>query len=336
MMRRIFATHITFALLLASLPSGVAAQEVTTELYGDFRYSYNYADAGDSTHWAAVNNASRLGVRSEVAVGRVAAFADLQTGVTIDAEGGGAAFTQRYYLAGVRGPFGTLTVGRHSPAYKAAGARLDPFYDTSTLGATGGVPQSGLFAGASFGLSGLTNGWADRTIAYTSPSVHGFSANAAAYLDRDSDHDAAFGLTYRARGFEAGAQFHDSGSGESWVPSGGIDDAARVHLSYSRPEAWSLGGSFERVDSALDGTQDFLYVAGTAYIDRRLMLAAAVGRVGSGPWQTLTGTGWHAGAFYTLVPRAGVHALYSRVDVDDAPSRGNLAVGLTYRFSIAR
>ena len=336
-MRPKFATYLASSvLLLVALAPGAAAQEVTTELYGEFRYSYNHADAGDSTHWAAANNASRLGVRSEVAVGQIAAFADLQTGVTIDAEGGGTAFSQRYYLAGVRGPFGTVTLGRHSPAYKAVGLRLDPFYDTSTLGSTGGVPQSGLFAGASFGLSSLTNGWADRAIAYTSPSLHGLSVNAAAYLDRDSDHDAAFGLTYRARGFEAGAQFHDSGSGESWIPSGGIDDAARVHLSYTSPEAWSLGASFERVDAALEDTQDFLYVAGTAHLDPRLMLAASVGRVASGPWQTLTGTGWHVGAFYDLLPQTGVHLLYSRIDVDDSPSRGNLALGFTHRFSIAR
>ena len=334
-MRARHATHLASGLLLlVTLSTGADGQEVTTELYGEFRYSYNHADAGDSTHWAAANNASRLGVRSEISAGPVAVFADLQAGVAIDAEGG-AAFSQRYYLAGVRGAFGTVTVGRHSPMYKAVAARFDPFYDTSTLSATGAVPQSGPFGGASFGLSSLTNGWADRTIAYTSPSIHGFSANAAAYLDGDSDHDAAVGFTYRSRGFEAGAQYHDIGSGENWAPSAGVDDAARVHLSYARPQAWSLGASFERVDAAGDA-QDFLYVAGTAHLDPRLMLAGSVGRVGSGPWQTLTGTGWHVGAFYTLLPQAAVHALYSRVDVDDSPSRGNLAVGLTYRFSIAR
>lgn len=66
-----------------------------------------------------------------------------------------------------------MTVGRHSTAYKMAGLRLDPFYDTSTLSAGGGAPSTGLFAGASFGLSNLTNGFANRTVAYTSPSIGG-------------------------------------------------------------------------------------------------------------------------------------------------------------------
>lgn len=333
-MRALQASAAALLLLVAAAPR-IAAQEVTTELYGEFRYSYNHADAGDSTHWAAANNASRLGVRSEATLGSVAVFADLQTGVTIDGEGGGAGFSQRYYLAGVRGTFGSLTIGRHSPAYKAAGARLDPFYDTSTLSASGAVPEAGLFAGATFGLSGLTNGWADRAIAYTSPSIHGFSVNAAAYLDRHADHDAAYGFTYRGGGFEAGAQFHDTGSGDGWVPSTGVDDAVRVHLSYARPQAWSVGASFERIDAAGE-MQDFVYAAGTAHVAPRLMLAGAVGRVESGPLQAVTGTGWHAGAFYTLLPQAGLHALLSHVDVDGGPSRRNLAVGLTYRFSIAR
>src|SRR5690606_25073392 len=124
-MREMSRTVLAIVILIALVPSA-RAQEVTSELYGDFRYSYNRADAGDSTHWASANNASRLGVRGEISGEGLAAFVDLQTGVTIDAEPAGTPFTQRYYLAGVRGAFGTLTVGRHSTAYKAAGARLDP------------------------------------------------------------------------------------------------------------------------------------------------------------------------------------------------------------------
>lgn len=108
------------ALTFASSPA-LTAQEVSTELCGDFRYSYNYADAGDSTHWAGANNASRLGLRAEVAGDALTVFADLQTGLNVEAEEGGGQFTQRYYLAGVRGAFGTVTLGRHSTAYKMAG-----------------------------------------------------------------------------------------------------------------------------------------------------------------------------------------------------------------------
>src|SRR5690606_25838255 len=130
-MRRMLPA-IVFA---AALAPAAAAQEVSTELYGEFRYSYNRADAGDSTYSPSANTASRIGLRGEISEAGLTAFVDLQVGVNIDGENADAVFTQRHFLAGVRGMFGTVTVGRHSPAYKMPGVRLDPFFDTSSLSA---------------------------------------------------------------------------------------------------------------------------------------------------------------------------------------------------------
>jgi len=324
------------ALLLMVSLAPQASTQVGAEFYGEFRYSYNRADAGDSTRWASANNASRLGVRGEVPGERLTAFFDLQTGVSIDADGGGSAFTQRYYLAGVRGAFGTVTVGRHSTAYKVAGSRLDPFFDTSTLSAGGGVPTTGLFGGASFGLSNLTNGWADRTVAYVSPTRWGLVANAAAYLDTDSDHEYGVGLAYRAHGVDVGVQYHDAnGAGKTWVQTVGVDHALRGHAGYSRAGVWSLGASCERLEARSGDHQDFFYGVGTFNVSPSLLLAGAVGYVQEGgAVQPVSGTGYHAGVFYTLVPQARVHVLYSRVDADVISSRANLAMGLTYQFSL--
>lgn len=320
--------------LTVAWSSTVVAQEVATELYGDFRYSYNYADAGDSTHWAGANNASRLGLRAEVAGNALTVFADLQTGLNVEAEGGGA-FTQRYYLAGVRGAFGTATLGRHSTAYKMAGLRLDPFYDTSTLSAGGAVPFSGLFAGASFGHSNLTNGWTDRTLAYTSPVFRGFTANAAAYLDTESDHDYGLGLGYRSHGLAGGLQYHDVGGGRTWAQAAGIENALRGHAAYGR-EGWSVGASYEHVSANGGDAQEFLFAAATVEASPELTLAAAVAHVGNGAAQPVEGTGFHAGLFYALYPEARVHALYSWLDPESGPDRGTLALGLTYHFVLAR
>ncbi|TVP77141.1 MAG: porin [Gemmatimonadales bacterium] len=324
---------LPFALLALVLlvPLGVEGQEATTELYGDFRYSYNRVDAGAATYWTGVNNASRLGVRSEAAAGSLTLFADLQAGAGVD--GGGSAFTPRYYLAGVRGEFGTLTVGRHSPAYKMAGVRLDPFYDTSTLGTGGGVPTEGVFGGASFGLSSLTNGWADRTVAWSSPAFGGFTANAAAYVDPDSDHDYGLGIGYRAGGLEVGVQYHDVGGGPGWAQSSGIEHAFRTHASLAR-DAWSVGASHERVAASEGEDQTFFLALGTVHVTPDVMFAASVGHVGDGSVQDAAGTGYHLGVFYRLLPQARVHALYSGLDPDGGPSRGNLAVGLTYQFTL--
>lgn len=324
-------TMILLAIILASAPVAVG-QDVSSELYGDFRYSYAYVGTGDTTHWGAVNNASRLGVRGDVSGRSLTAFFDLQTGINIGAVGG--AFTQRYYFAGVRGSFGAITVGRHSTAYKMAGLRLDSFYDTSTLSAGGGTPSTGLFAGASFGLSNLTNGWANRTVAYTSPSIRGITANAAAYVDTDSDHHYGLGLGYRDHGIDAGLQYYDAGGEPVWAQTAGINHALRLHAAYTRSDAWSAGASYERLEAAAGPAQSFFYVAATLTVMRRVLIAGAVGHVeDTGAVQAVTGTAYHAGVFYTLLQRVRLHALYSHLDADSQPRRNDVALGLTVDFS---
>lgn len=324
-------------ILAAASTSLAAAQEASTELYGDFRYSYNHADPGDSTHWASANNASRLGVRGELTDGGLTAFFDLQTGVNVDAETIGSAFTQRYYFAGVRGGFGAVTIGRQSPAYKMAGLRMDPFYDTSTLSAGGGVPTTGLFAGASFGLSNLTNGFADRTLSYTTPSFGGITANAAAYIDTDSEHDYGVGVAYRAHGFDAGVQYHEVDAGRTWASTLGVDHAVRAHAGYTRPGAWSVGTSLERVEAVTGDTQDFLYAAGTVNLTPRIMLAGGVGHVeDSGAVQPVAGTAFHSGVFYSLFPQMRLHALFSHLSATAGPDRANFGAGLSYQFVLGR
>lgn len=321
-------------MLAAALAPAAAAQEVSTELYGEFRYSYNRADAGDSTYWASANNTSRIGLRGEITEAGLTAFIDMQAGVNVDAEDAGTAFTQRYYLAGVRGGFGTITVGRHSTAYKVPGVRLDPFYDTSTLSAGGGVPVTGAFGGATFGLSPLSNGWSQRALAYNSPSFAGVSANAAIYVDPDSDHDYAVGLGYLADGFDAGVQYHNADGARNWTQIGVVDHALRGHVAYTRPGEWSLGATYERLEAVIGDRQDYLYAAGTWNVVPRVRLAGSLGHVSEGAVQPLSGLGYQGGIFVTLVPGAEVHALYSRADLDAVDDRANLALGLTYAFRV--
>lgn len=323
-------------LLLLFLAAPAVAQETSAELYGVFRYSYNRADAGDSIYWASANNTSLLGARGEVTSGDWAAFFDLQAGVSVDAEASGQPFTQRYYTAGFRGPIGTLSVGRHSTAYKLPGLRVDPFYDLSSVSVAGGVPTSGAFGGASFGLSQLNNGWSDRAIAYTSPSWRGLVANAALYLDTEADPDYGLGVTYRQFGLDVGIQYHGLESdGRNWAGTAPISSAVRGHARYEGA-TWSVGTSYERLNARENGHQDYIYASATVDPISWMTLAGAVGHV---PDQTLlapsSGTGFHGGIFVTPFTPITVHMLYSYVDVDDQTDRGNLSLGVSYSFTIS-
>lgn len=54
----------------------------------------------------------------------------------------------------------------------------------------------------------------------------------------------------------------------------------------------------------------------------------------TGAVQAVTGTGYHVGVFYTLLQPVRLHALYSHLDADSEPGRGDVALGLTIPFSI--
>ncbi|MEX2584642.1 MAG: porin [Gemmatimonadota bacterium] len=324
----------TAALVLASLTPGVlGAQQASGELYGDFRYSFNGSDDGALRRSATANNASRLGYRGGLEGETISVLVDLQTGVNLDGGSPGGALTQRYYFVELRGGFGALALGRRSTAYKSAGQRLDPFYDASTVATSGAVPAGGLYAGGSFGLSNLTNGFADRTLAYTTPSVGGLVANAAVQIDPDDDDDLSAGVTFRHSAVELGVQHYAVG-GNSWTQTAGVDAAQRGYASVSQGN-WSLGVSGERVTAVTGGENHFLYASSTLPVLPATTLVASLGWVtGDGDAQPVTGRGVHAGLYYDLLPQTRLHALYSYVDAENRAGKSNAAFGLTYGFSL--
>lgn len=326
-----------FGLLLLLAPAPLVAQESNAELYGNLRYSYNCADDGTEARWASANNASRLGVRGEVSGEAVTAFLHVETGISVDSDPDGRGFTQRFFYGGLRGDFGALTVGRHTTAYKAAGLRGDSFYDTSAISAGGGTPTTGVFAGATFGLSNLTNGFANRALSYTSPDVSGFTGNAAMYLDPDSDHDVGLGLRYQRYGVDVGLQYYASQGADNWAQSGPADDAVRVHGSYRGSDRWTASVSYEHVTSIGEGDQDYLYAAGTVDLTSVLTAAVSVGDVSRGGVANVSGTGVNAGLWYALFPETRIYGLYSGLDRDQGEERRHVvSLGLTQDFSLDR
>lgn len=323
-----------FAVLLLLAPASLAAQESDAELYGNLRYSYSRADDGAVARWASANNASRLGVRGEVSGEALSAFLHVETGVSVDSDPDGRGLTQRFFYGGLRGDFGTLTVGRHTTAYKGAGLRGDPFYDTSTISAGGGTPTTGVFAGATFGLSNLTNGFANRALSYTSPDVSGFTGSAAMYLDPDSDHDYGLGIRYQRDGVGAGVQYYSSRSAGNWAQAGPADDAVRLHGSYRGADRWTASVSYEHVTSAGGGSQDHLYAAGTVDLTSALTAAVSLGDVSRGDVSTVSGTGVNAGLWYALFSETRIYGLYSGLDRDQGEGRHVLSVGITQDFSL--
>lgn len=334
--RAVFSILVPAAAVLVLVPASLTAQEWDGELYGNFRYSYNRADDGAAARWPSANNASRMGVRGEVAGESVSAFLHLETGVSVDSDSDGRGFTQRFFHGGLRGDFGTVTAGRHTTAYKAAGLRADPFYDTSTISAGGGTPTTGVFAGATFGLSNLTNGFADRALSYTSPDVAGFTGNGAMYLDPDSDHEYGLGVRYQRGGVDLGLQYYTSESSGNWAQARPADDAVRLHGSYRGSDRWTASVSYEHVTSARGRDQDYLYAAGTVDLTSALRATVSAGDVSRGDVSPVAGTGVNAGLWYALFPQTRIYGLYSGLDRDQGDGRHVVSLGLAQDFSLDR
>lgn len=320
---------------LLAVGSGLplAAQQTTSELYGSLNYSFNRVGPAGEAAWTGTDNASRVGLRGTVAGERLEAFYHLEAGALVNT-GGGSALSQRFFLAGVRGGFGSITLGRHSPPYKMSGVRVDPFYDTSTLSVTAGLPQGPLASSASYGLSRMSNGWADRGVTYRTPGWAGVSASASAFLGPEGGQDVGLGALYERDGLRTGVDLlRDGTSGSTWSSTEGVDRALRLHAVYGVGGRWSVGASMETLEPTFGTRQSLLYARGTFHPLDEVQMVMALGQVGEGDAGHPPGTAAHAGVFWEILPRVRLHGLYSHAELDDAGRRRAISVGMRVGFA---
>ena len=326
------------AAIAASILAPVSVAMADTKVYGAIRTSVLLAgEKGGADLGGVVNNASRLGVKGSYGEeGGLTGFFNIQEGVETDANGG-SGFENRFAMAGVKGGFGTVVVGRLSSPYKMAGLKVDPFYDTSAGTGNGG---------SNYGLSSLTNGWLNNVVGYISPKFGGgFSANLVAVLG-ENDNDSLLpgddgkgenffnpGITYSSNGITAGVQHITE------------LEATRLTLGY-KAGSYSAGVSYEDNAGGIDGAEA-IYLAGS-YKMGKSTLAASYGTVDGTDVSTTVGgvtttnaatgfetqgSGFALGLFHKVAPRTTITAIYSDVDADvDAGDRDQFSVGLIQAF----
>ena len=249
---------------------------------------------------------------------------------------------------------GSLLLGDAPSAFRRAGERLDPFYDT----ALGGFNGRALEEGASYGLSNLTNSVTRNSVAYTSPVIFGgLQANLAGYAgtkDAPNDEvDRALGVAYTFEnlGGEGNAlmlgvqalQIENPTAfalGNSRLnrrsPVGGSpgrSDNYRVTAAYTTPR-FSLGLSGEQIDvKAEPDARGYLYTSATFAATPRLRLAASYGRLefktGS---PALSGNSYSVGAFARLAESATGYLAVRQTSLDTPGESTLVALGLSVSF----
>jgi predicted porin len=183
------------ALAVAAALAAPLAAQADTILYGSARVSVDYNDekipsfnddftaltTSTDRYWDVVNNDSRLGVLgSEDLGGGLSAVYQYEFGVDVT-EGGNFESNRPKYV-GLKGGFGTLTVGtQETPYYHVAGI-TDIFNSGKTF--TGPFWLGGSFNGYAFDFSGNTTRGIgsltrlENSVYYATPEFNGFSAEA--------------------------------------------------------------------------------------------------------------------------------------------------------------
>ena len=275
--------------------TGVFAADGKGALYGDIRWSLDYADDKTATvgpTYTATDNNSFWGVKGAMTQGGITAFGAYER--FLDADENVSVDIVRQAYAGLKcDVLGTLKYGEFESDYYQAGRKVDLFYNTTVAG-IGGVSAGRLLLGAgnSHGQSFLNGngnpgviggGIFNNQVAYTSPSFFGVTVNAAAIIDEGvtsgvptQDHDYALGAEFNQGGISFGVQAIDANSGNLGL--GPDEDAVRVYGGFSAKN-FGAHASAERLDFNNNGGADdqYYYASGWFGILPGTRLAASVG-----------------------------------------------------------
>lgn len=248
---------------------------------------------------------------------------------------------EREFFGGLSTPYGTLGYGRQESFYRKTGREVDPFHDSSVVGFNGAFAAEG----ASYGLSNLSNGFNEETLAYASPSFGGLSLRASYFMDAagDADEDYGLGLRYAPEDspLSAGVEYLDSRGGDAVFGVGKrvAYDAVRAYGSY-RWNAVGVGASFEQVDVDNEAEPRKYAILSASYTIRsKLTLASSLGvlrdvvpNAAANP-DGINGEGLSFGAFYEVSPGFTTYAALRGVQLDSNADTQTYAIGARYAFS---
>ncbi len=346
-------TAVAVAAAVAAFASNPAlAIETDASLYGDFRLSLGYFDSDATDDDTDVdNNNSHAGLRLMAKEGDLAAFVQYERLLDND-DGTSEGELTRQFFGGVTGKYGTLGYGRQATAYKVAGQKLDPFYNTSVAGISG---ATGTINGASYGQSALTNdtvgsGFINNQIAYVSPVISGVRVNAVVFLDdaggESEEHDFGAGIEFSQDGLTLGVQALDlqsgstAGSAQNFSNIGLVGAAAELnavrYYAALADKSWGVGASYETLDLKA-GLPDraYTYVAGWYGLSDKLRVALGYGNTNDTPFE---GDGYTLGASYTVMENLNVYLAGRFVERDNAAAQPSdtqsYALGVSYTFDI--
>ena len=314
---------LTLAILVT--PYSLASGPIDGKVYGKANLSVVNQDFGSYDEWTLNSNASRLGLKgkTEISDGLEIVY-QAEYEICIDSgDCKGQTFKQRNTFVGIKGGFGMVSVGKHDSPTKLAAGKVDLFNDLE-----------GDIKNAFEGENRLSN-----IIAYTSPTMNGFTTTLAmipgegADVDQDGQDDTGLsdGLSYSVNYTKDSIYLAIAGDQD-------VDkqDLLRFVAQY-QIDALKLGVMYQQNEDNLGTKDESGYFVSAAYkLDNNITLKAQYGAieddVDSDEEQTLS-----LGADYKLAKNTKVFAFYtnntdSAIDSDDDDEFSALGIGMEHKF----
>ena len=313
---------LTLAILVT--PYSLASGPIDGKVYGKANLSVVNQDFGSYDEWTLNSNASRLGLKgkTEISDGLEIVY-QAEYEICIDSgDCKGQTFKQRNTFVGIKGGFGMVLVGKHDSPTKVAAGKVDLFNDLE-----------GDIKNAFEGENRLSN-----IIAYTSPTMNGFTTTLAmipgesADVDQDGQDDTGLsdGLSYSVNYTKDSIYLAIAGDQD-------VDkqDLLRFVAQY-QIDALKLGVMYQQNEDNLGTKDESGYFVSAAYkLDNNITLKAQYGTieddVDGDKEQTLS-----LGADYKLAKNTKVFAFYtnntdSAIDSNDDEFSA-LGIGMEHKF----
>ena len=266
-MKKLFLSA-AIASTLGFASQGFATGPIDGDIYGKINVSIVNADNGTDDTYKLNSNASRLGVKgkTEIADGLYAVYkAEFEMCVD-DGDCKGQTFTQRNIMGGIKGSFGTVWAGKHDTPTKLAQNKIDLFNDLE-----------GDIKSTFEGENRVSN-----IVAYTSPTMNGFSTTVAmipgegADVDGDGKDDTGLtdGMSYSVS--YTMDNLYVAIAGDQDVDS---QDLIRLVAQY-KMDALKVGVMYQQNDDNLVTKDESGFFVSAAYqLDEKTTLKAQYGSI---------------------------------------------------------
>ena len=326
MQKKIIALAIASAL---TVPAVAMADSVgNVAMYGQVNVSADRVNHGQATNSTnsndLVNNSSRLGVKGGEDLGGLTGLFKAEG--TIDIAAGAFNFDRKAYLGVSSADMGTALAGRHDSAYKLSTRSLDLFEDSH--------------AADNRGLIGTGHDvYRNNSLNYMSPSMGGFSVNAAVAKAQTATEGASVSLAgmYGMDGMYATLAYDKT---KAPTAAGTATKAIKLGGSYAI-DAFKVNAVVEKLTSTVtlgDTTGTNLYLGGQYSLSDMDAVKLAYAKRGDTKFGGATTTNnakqVSLGYDHGMSKRTSVYGLYTKVTDNTALAAdpSTVSVGMKHSF----